>query len=94
MIGFYSVNLERFLIVKDDRWISLIAGKILSSKFLLSLIEFDSTKINNSNCHTWGVKDTSLIISDRQLPRLQILDNQIIDKEISNVDIPSDLFES
>lgn len=92
MIGFYSINFERFLLVSEDRWISLISGRLLSSKFSLSLIEFDDSKLSNENCHTWGIKDTGLILSDRQLPRLQILKDQVIDKQTSCVDISLETF--
>jgi hypothetical protein len=92
MIGFYSTNLERFLMIKDDRWISLIVGKLLSSKFSISLIEFDSDEITNSNCQYWSLKDPSMIFSDRQLPRLQLLDNQLINKKTYALDISYDLF--
>ena len=94
MIGFYSINLERFFLIEDDRWLSLTAAKILSSKFLICVIEFDGKKCNNSNCHTWGVKDTSLIFSDLQLPRLQILNDQVIDKTTCTTDLSVETFKN
>jgi hypothetical protein len=92
MIGFYSINFERFLFIAEDKWIALIAGRLLSSKFSLSLIEFDNSELSNENCHTWSIKDTGMILSDRQLPRLQILEDQVIDKQKPCTDISLENF--
>lgn len=94
MIGLYSINLERFLLVKEDRWIMLIAAKLLSSKYTLSVVEFENSMINDTNCYTWGIKDSGQIASDRQIPRLQILEgNEILDKKNSCPDVYGNQFD-
>jgi hypothetical protein len=92
MIGVYSNNLERFLLIKDDRWISLQTGKILSSKFLLSLFEFDNNKINNNNCSTWGIKDPNVAMLDKPIPRIKYIEDQLFDTLTLSPDIPQSVF--
>jgi hemolysin activation/secretion protein len=93
MIGLYSNNLERFLIIKDDRWMSLQTGKILSSKFLLSLFEFDNnSNIDNSNCRTWSIRDTSTAMLDKPIPRIKHIEDQLYDTLTMSPDISSSVF--
>lgn len=92
MIGIYSNNLERFLIIKDDRWISLQTGKILSSKFLLSLFEFDNNDINNNNCNTWSIRDPSVAMLDKPIPRIKYIEDQLFDTLAPVTDISPSVF--
>jgi hypothetical protein len=92
MIGIYSNNLERFLLIKDDRWISLQTGKILSSKFLLSLFEFDNANIDNNNCGTWSIKDPSIAMLDKPIPRIKHIEDLVFDTLTPSPDIPHSIF--
>jgi hypothetical protein len=89
MIGIYSNNLERFILIKKDLWVTLSTARLLSSKLCLTvfLIELDSN-ITNNNCLTWGLVNPELAVSDRQLARLSIIQSHdIVDLKSFSPDI-------
>lgn len=92
MIGLYSNNLERFLLVKPDQFIGLHTAKLLSSKFFISVFNFQNKKINNENCKTWSLKNPGLAMLDRQIPRMKFIKNQLIDLKSLPLDISEDIF--
>ena len=80
MFGIYSNNLERFLIINNDLFLTIQTAKLLSSKFCLSVCKINnSICIDNSNCLTWSLTDPSMAAADRQIPRLTIIDNNLFD---------------
>lgn len=92
MIGLYSNNAERFLLVKDDQWIGLQTARILSSKFFISVFNFENKKINNTNCINWGLKNPGLAMLDRQIPAMKFIENQVVDLKKPPLDIPKEIF--
>jgi hypothetical protein len=55
-------------------------AKLLSSKFTLCVCLISKEiKIDNSNCLTWTLEDPSMAISDRQIPRLKIINEKLKD---------------
>jgi len=91
MYGIYSNNLERFLLISNDLWMLMHTANLLSSKFILCVCMIDETvNIDNSNCLTWTLSDPAMAISDKQIPRLKIINNKLRDTGLISVDVPID----
>jgi hypothetical protein len=80
MYGIYLNNISRFLLISNDLWMLMHTANLLSSKFTLCVCLISKEiKINNSNCLTWTLEDPSMAISDRQIPRLKIVNDKLKD---------------
>jgi hypothetical protein len=92
MHGLYSVNLERFILLDDDRWTLLHAAKLLSSKMQLSVCQFDDgTLITKDDCLNWTT-DAS-VPQDQQVAKLCYIENSL--KRVGPpVDINYDLLQT
>jgi hypothetical protein len=50
----------------------------------------ETVNIDNSNCLTWTLSDPAMAISDKQIPRLKIINNKLRDTGLISVDVPID----
>lgn len=78
MHGLYSINLERFILLDNDRWTLLHTGKLLSSKMQLCVCEFnDYVDITADDCILWTVTGGVSIPQDQQVPKLTHINDNL-----------------
>lgn len=78
MHGLYSINLERFILLDQDRWALLHTGKMLSSKMQLCLCQFDNDiAITNNDCINWTTTGTAVIPQDQQILKFSHIGNSL-----------------
>lgn len=69
MFGMYLNDIERFICIHDNLWITLESSKLLSSKLSISICQIYNKEINNSNCLEWTILTPELPVSS-QYPKL------------------------
>lgn len=78
MHGLYSINLERFILLDQDRWALLHTGKMLSSKMQLCLCQFDDNlTITNDDCINWTTTGAAFIPQDQQILKFSEIGNSL-----------------
>jgi hypothetical protein len=76
--GIYSINLERFIAIDFDLWVTMHTAKLLSSKMSLCVFKFISDlDINNTNCINFTLDNTWYVKQDSQYPRLINMDGDV-----------------
>jgi len=80
MYGIYLNNISRFLLISNDLWMLMHTANLLSSKFTLCVCLISKEiQIDNTNCLTWTLEDPSMAATDRQIPRLRIINDKLKD---------------
>lgn len=93
MYAIYLNDVERFLVLEKDLWISLSASKLLSSKLSICVCDVGNTDLTNDNCFQWTLSTPELPESG-QYPRLVLPVNAKLEFVGDPISINMDIFKS